>query len=223
MGDRRARRARPRGAGWWRSTGPNGAGTTAVRILTTGASDSSMARVTVVGEGGRGAAPDGAGRDARRAANRTNLVMIGRLSGLRTADAEKPRRSRPPRAVRASDRPDRVMKGYSGGMHRRLDLAAGLDEAARLFLDEPTTGLESEPVVIRELVSDAPADDAVPRRGRRAGRPDRRDRPRSRNRPQAASWKGKTGGARLEVTLSEADDAASIALEPLVGSAACQP
>ena len=89
---------------------------------------------------------------------RQNLVMIGRLSGLHRAEA----------ASRANDlldqfdlaeAGDRVLKGYSGGMRRRLDLAAGLvTRPPVLFLDEPTTGLDPTSRVrmwgiIRELVA----------------------------------------------------------------------
>ena len=80
------------------------------------------------------------------------------------------------------DAGDRVAKTYSGGMRRRLDLAAAL--VARppvLFLDEPTTGprpaLAHRPVGddrgARRRRHDRAADDAVPRRGRPARRPDR--------------------------------------------------
>jgi ABC-type multidrug transport system ATPase subunit len=85
--------------------------------------------------------------------------MIGRLSGLRRADARA-------RAIDLlerfdlADAADRVLKGYSGGMRRRLDLAAGLvTRPSVLFLDEPTTGLDPTSRVrmwgvIRELVAD---------------------------------------------------------------------
>jgi ABC-2 type transport system ATP-binding protein len=73
---------------------------------------------------------------------RQNLTMVGRLSGLGRGAART-------RAVELleqfdlADAADRMLKEYSGGMRRRLDLAAGL--VARppvLFLDEPTTGLD---------------------------------------------------------------------------------
>ena len=74
---------------------------------------------------------------------------------------------------------------YSGGMRRRLDLAMTLIGRPRIiFLDEPTTGLDPRSrrdmwQIIRELVADRdhhPADHAVPRGGRPAGRPPRRPR-----------------------------------------------
>ena len=55
---------------------------------------------------------------------RQNLVMIGRLSGLRRAEA-KARASELLERFDLTDAADRVFKGYSGGMRRRLDLAAG--------------------------------------------------------------------------------------------------
>jgi ABC-type multidrug transport system ATPase subunit len=85
--------------------------------------------------------------------------MIGRLSGLRRADARR-------RAIELldeidlTDAADRVPKGYSGGMRQRLDLAAGLvTRPPVLFLDEPTTGLDPTSRVrtwdvIRGLVAD---------------------------------------------------------------------
>ena len=148
--------------------GPNGAGkTTAVRILTTlSLPDSGSARVAgydVVREaaavrGNIGVTAQDATLDGVLT-GRQNLVMIGRLSGLRRADARA-------RAIDLlerfdlADAADRVLKGYSGGMRRRLDLAAGLvTRPSVLFLDEPTTGLDPTSRVrmwgvIRELVAD---------------------------------------------------------------------
>ena len=179
--------------------GPNGAGkTTAVRILTTlSLPDTGSARVAgfdVVRE-----APSvqrSIGVTAQDAtldevlSGRQNLVMIGRLSGLRRAEA-KARASELLDRFDLADAADRVLKGYSGGMRRRLDLAAGLvTRPPVLFLDEPTTGLDPTSRVAdvgrdpraRRRRRDAAADDAVPRRGRRARRPDRRRRPRPRHR-----------------------------------------
>jgi ABC-2 type transport system ATP-binding protein len=131
--------------------GPNGAGkTTAVRILTTLLPpDSGTARVAgldVVADAAELRSRIGlAGQYAAVDENLTgheNLVMVGRLYHLGTAEARK-------RADELLERFDlaesggRPVKGYSGGMRRRLDLAAAL--VARppvLFLDEPTTGLD---------------------------------------------------------------------------------
>jgi ABC-2 type transport system ATP-binding protein len=131
--------------------GPNGAGkTTAVRILTTLLNpDEGSARVAgldVVEDNARLRAQIGvAGQYAAVDENLTgfeNLEMVGRLYhlGRRTA---RERASELLDAFELADAGDRVVRTYSGGMRRRLDLAAAL--VARppiLFLDEPTTGLD---------------------------------------------------------------------------------
>jgi ABC-2 type transport system ATP-binding protein len=131
--------------------GPNGAGkTTAVRVLATLLRpDSGHARVLGadvvtqaaevrrrIGLTGQYAALDNS------LTGRANLVMIGRLSRLGRAEARR-------RADELLDRFDltgaagRAVKTYSGGMRRRLDLAASLiGRPEVLFLDEPTTGLD---------------------------------------------------------------------------------
>jgi ABC-2 type transport system ATP-binding protein len=148
--------------------GPNGAGkTTAVRILTTLAiPDSGWARVAghdVVSEAAAvrrkiGVTAQDATLD-EALTGRQNLVMVGELSGLRRP-AAKARAADLLERFELVDAADRVMKGYSGGMRRRLDLAAGLvTHPPVLFLDEPTTGLDPTSrmrmwTVIRELVAD---------------------------------------------------------------------
>jgi ABC-2 type transport system ATP-binding protein len=71
-----------------------------------------------------------------------NLVMFGRLYGLSKAAARE-RADELLRTFGLSDAADRKVSTYSGGMRRRLDIAAGLiRRPALLFLDEPTTGLD---------------------------------------------------------------------------------
>ena len=131
--------------------GPNGAGkTTAVRILTTllppDAGSARVAGLDVVAEAAQLRGQIGlAGQYAAVDENLTgaeNLEMVGQLYHLPKGE---------PRARAAellerfdlSDAADRLVRTYSGGMRRRLDLAAAL--VARppvLFLDEPTTGLD---------------------------------------------------------------------------------
>jgi ABC-2 type transport system ATP-binding protein len=131
--------------------GPNGAGkTTAVRILTTLLGpDSGSARVAgfdVVRDAARVRAEIGlAGQYAAVDENLTgfeNLEMVGRLYHLGRR-AARVRAQELLADFGLSDAGDRTVQGYSGGMRRRLDLAAAL--VARppvLFLDEPTTGLD---------------------------------------------------------------------------------
>jgi ABC-2 type transport system ATP-binding protein len=133
--------------------GPNGAGkTTAVRVLTTLLRpDAGWARVAGHDVVAEAAAVRGhIGLSGQYASvdecltGRANLVMIGRLSRLTRREARQ-------RAVgllaaldleQAADRPVRT---YSGGMRRRLDLAASLlGQPSVLFLDEPTTGLDPQ-------------------------------------------------------------------------------
>ena len=148
--------------------GPNGAGkTTAVRILTTLArADAGVARVAgfdVHREAAEvrrriGVAAQDATLD-EVLTGRQNLVMVGELSGMRRAAAAR-RAGELLERFELSDAADRVVGGYSGGMRRRLDLAASvLTSPPVLFLDEPTTGLDPTSRlrvwdVIRELVSD---------------------------------------------------------------------
>jgi ABC-2 type transport system ATP-binding protein len=131
--------------------GPNGAGkTTTVRILATLLRpDAGRATVagfdvvreadqlrTVIGLSGQYAAVD------ENLTGRENLWMFGRLYQLPSREA----RSRADELLEQfelSDAADRVVKTYSGGMRRRLDLGSALIGRPRLlFLDEPTTGLD---------------------------------------------------------------------------------
>jgi ABC-2 type transport system ATP-binding protein len=148
--------------------GPNGAGkTTVIRVLSTILRpDDGHAEVLGydvvrepeavrrrVGLAGQYAAVD------QNLTGRENLDMVGVL-------AQMPRPAIRPRAVellerfQLTDASDRTLKTYSGGMRRRLDIAASLmNKPPVLFLDEPTTGLDITSrnelwEMIRELVSD---------------------------------------------------------------------
>ncbi|HEY2266638.1 MAG TPA: ATP-binding cassette domain-containing protein [Streptosporangiaceae bacterium] len=131
--------------------GPNGAGkTTAVRIFATLLRpDGGRARVL-----GRDVATEAdqvrrqIGLTGQYAAldeyltGRANLVMIGQLSRL-TAAAARRRADEMLERFSLTEAAGRAVKTYSGGMRRRLDLAASLiGYPAVLFLDEPTTGLD---------------------------------------------------------------------------------
>src|ERR1700728_4805696 len=148
--------------------GPNGAGkTTAVRVLATLLRpDAGWARVDghdvlteaaavrrTIGLTGQYAALD------EYLTGRSNLVMIGRLSRL-TARAAGRRADELLDRFGLTEAAARSVKTYSGGMRRRLDLAASLiGQPAVLFLDEPTTGLDPSARalmwdIVRELVAD---------------------------------------------------------------------
>jgi ABC-2 type transport system ATP-binding protein len=148
--------------------GPNGSGkTTAVRVLTTLLrADRGTARVNGydvvaqatqvrrdIGLSGQSAALDESLTGA------ANLVMIGQLCRLSRRDARR-RADELLARFDLADAADRGVKTYSGGMRRRLDLAASLvTRPPILFLDEPTTGLDPRSRlvlwdIIRTLVAD---------------------------------------------------------------------
>ena len=148
--------------------GPNGAGkTTAVRVLTTltkpDAGHAEVAGLDVVREPARvrtliGLAGQYAAVD-ENLTGRENLVLVGRLNHMGRADARSQATVLLAR-FDLSDAADRTAKTYSGGMRRRLDLAAALvNRPPVLFLDEPTSGLDPRSrtelwSIIGELVAD---------------------------------------------------------------------
>jgi oleandomycin transport system ATP-binding protein len=131
--------------------GPNGAGkTTTVRILATllqpDAGRASVGGYDVVRDAHRvrqliGLTGQYASVD-ETLTGAENLLLIGRLLGVPRADAKARARDLLAR-FDLSDTADRAAKTYSGGMRRRLDLAASLVGRPRmLYLDEPTAGLD---------------------------------------------------------------------------------
>ncbi|MBF6129269.1 daunorubicin resistance protein DrrA family ABC transporter ATP-binding protein [Nocardia brasiliensis] len=147
--------------------GPNGAGkTTTVRVLSTllipDAGRATVAGIDVladpralrsrIGASGQYAAVD------EYLTGFENLEMVGRLYHMGVQRSKERARELLDR-FRLSDAADRPVKGYSGGMRRRLDLAGALvANPPVLFLDEPTTGLDPRARldlwdVIEELVA----------------------------------------------------------------------
>jgi ABC-type multidrug transport system ATPase subunit len=131
--------------------GPNGAGkTTLVRIFAT-LLRQDAGTVRVLGRdvaafpyavrSGIGLTGQYAGLD-EALRGRDNLVLIGRLAGLGRTEARR-RASELAERFGLADAAGRAVRTYSGGMRRRLDLAASLmNRPALLILDEPTTGLD---------------------------------------------------------------------------------
>lgn len=131
--------------------GPNGAGkTTLIRVLATllrpDSGTATVAGVDVcrdpsgvrrrIGLAGQYAAVDD------YLTGRENIEMTGRLYGMSRRDAKR-RATDVLDRIRLADAADRQVKTYSGGMRRRIDLAASLiGRPEVLFLDEPTTGVD---------------------------------------------------------------------------------
>ena len=209
--------------------GPNGAGkTTAVRILTTRTiPDAGAARV--------------AGYDVRHQASQVrrnigvtaqdvtldglltgqqNLVMAGQLSGLNRTEALSRARELLLQFGLA-DAGGRLTKGYSGGMRRRLDLAASLvANPPVLFLDEPTTGLDPTSraevwEVVRQLTASGVTvlltTQFLDEADQLAERVVVVDHGRAIAEGTPAELKRSVGGARLELTLSHGAELGTIA------------
>ncbi|GAB2898001.1 ATP-binding cassette domain-containing protein [Streptomyces mayteni] len=147
--------------------GPNGAGkTTALRILST-LMPADAGHVTVLGLDIATQSDQVRGRISltgqfasvdEELTGRENLVLLGRLLGHRHAAATV-RAGRLLGAMGLTDAADRQAKTYSGGMRRRLDIAAGIIVPPDImFLDEPTTGLDPRSrnqvwTIVRSLVA----------------------------------------------------------------------
>ena len=219
--------------------GPNGAGkTTAVRVFAT-LLRPDQGRARVLGDDVVTQAPAvrrSIGLTGQYAAldeyltGRSNLVMIGQLSRL-TVTAARRRADELLERFELTEAATRPVKTYSGGMRRRLDLAASLIGRPRvLFLDEPTTGLDPNARammwdIVRGLAADGTTlllttqylDEADQLAGRIAviddgqviaeGTPD--------------ELKSSVGGEHMEVTLAAGADveAAMAALKPLAQGA----
>jgi len=131
--------------------GPNGAGkTTLIRVLTTllkpdsggawvagvDAINNPTTARTQLGLAGQFAAVDD------YLTGRENIVMVARLYDLPKREAER-RAAQVLEAIHLTDAADRPVRTYSGGMRRRLDVAASMVGRPKvLFLDEPTTGID---------------------------------------------------------------------------------
>jgi ABC-2 type transport system ATP-binding protein len=218
--------------------GPNGAGkTTMVRILTTllrpDAGEATVAGCDVlrqaaqvryrIGLAGQYAAVD------ELLTGKANLEMVGRLYHLPVRQA-KARAAELLERFDLADAANRVAKTYSGGMRRRLDVAAALVAAPPvLFLDEPTTGLDPRSrndvwQVISELVAEGTTvlltTQYLEEADRLANKIVVIDHGKVVAEGTAASLKSKVGGERIDVVVTELDQlgATATALRAAVGS-----
>ncbi|MFG1614741.1 ATP-binding cassette domain-containing protein [Nonomuraea wenchangensis] len=215
--------------------GPNGAGkTTAVRILTTllrpDAGHATVAGLDVVRDAARLRARIGAsGQYAAVDDHLTgaeNLEMVGRLYHLGARRSRERARELLTRFDLA-DAADRPVRGWSGGMRRRLDLAGALvAQPPVLFLDEPTTGLDPRARaglwdVIAELVAEGTTvlltTQYMEEADRLADRIAVVDQGRVIARGTADELKDQIGGDRVELSVTGRADleAATLALAPL--------
>ena len=209
--------------------GPNGAGkTTTVRILATllkpDAGSARVAGLDVVRDAGALRAQIGlAGQYAavdEHLTGEENLVMVGRLYGM-NRKAATTRAGELLERFDLTDAAERVAKTYSGGMRRRLDLAAALvANPPVLFLDEPTTGLDPRSRVgLWETIEDLVAEGTtvllttqyLDEAERLADRIAVIDRGTVIADGTADELKDRVGGERLEVHLSDRADAARAA------------
>jgi ABC-2 type transport system ATP-binding protein len=219
--------------------GPNGAGkTTAVRVMTTllkpDAGEIRVAGLDALRQAAELRERIGlAGQYAAIDENLTgaeNLTMVGRLYGMRRAQAKQ-------RAAELLERFDlteaggRPARGYSGGLRRRLDLAAAL--VARppvLFLDEPTTGLDPRSrLALWETIEGLVADGTtvllttqyLDEADRLADRIAVIDRGKVIADGTSDELKDRVGGERLEIKLSDGAQAGTVgdALAPMAAEA----